>query len=92
MEDLTGFVFESNGVPVLETDSGGLRTLAGGIDGTNVTRPATEPMTTLVLVQERFAQAAANHVVAHDRDNPDDARLFRDIDFHETRKNGKTRW
>ena len=46
-------------------------------------------MTTLVLVQERFAQAAANHVVAHDRDNPDDARLFSDIDFHETRKNGE---
>ena len=89
VEDLTGFVFESNGVPVLETDSGGLRTLAGGIDGNNVTRPATEPMTTLVLVQERFAQAAANHVVAHDRDNPDEARLFRDIDFHETPRNGE---
>jgi hypothetical protein len=87
--DLTGFVFYSNGVPILETDSGGLRTLAGGIDGKNVTRPATEPMTTLVLVQERYAQAAANHVVAHDRDNPDEARLFRDIDFHETPKNGE---
>jgi hypothetical protein len=87
--DLTGFVFYSNGVPILETDSGGLRTLAGGIDGTNVTTPATEPMTTLVLVQERYAQAAANHVVAHDRDNPDEARLFRDIDFHETPKNGE---
>ena len=89
VEDLTGFVFESGGVPVLETDSGGLRTLAGGIDGNNVTQPATEPMTTLVLVQERFAQAAANHVVAHDRDNPDEARLFRDIDFHETPRNGE---
>ena len=89
VEDLTGFVFESNGVPVLETDSGGLRTLAGGIDGQNVTRPATEPMTTLVLVQERFAQAAANHVVAHDRDRPDEARLFHEIDFHETPGTGR---
>ena len=89
VQDLTGFVFESNGVPVLETDSGGLRTLAGGIDGKNVTRPATEPMTTLVLVQERFAQAAANHVVAHDRDRPDEARLFREIDFHETPNTGR---
>ncbi len=89
VEDLTGFVFLSGGVPVLETDSGGLRTLAGGIDGNNVTKPATEPMTTLVLVQERFAQAAANHVVAHDRDNPDEARLFHQIDFHETPKNGE---
>jgi hypothetical protein len=73
----------------LETDSGGLRTLAGGIDGKNVTQPATEPMTTLVLVQERFAQAAANHVVAHDRDRPDEARLFREIDFHETPNTGR---
>ena len=89
VEDLTGFAFLSGGVPVLETDSGGLRTLAGGIDGNNVTKPATEPMTTLVLVQERFAQAAANHVVAHDRDNPESARLFHQIDFHETPKNGK---
>ena len=89
VEDLTGFVFASNGVPVLETDSGGLRTLAGGIDGQNVTSPATEPMTTLVLVQERFAQAAANHVVVHDRDNPAEARLFHEIDFHETPKSGK---
>ena len=89
IEDLTGFVFYSNGVPILETDSGGLRTLAGGIDGKNVTRPATEPMTTLVLVQERYAQAAASHVVANDRDNPDQARLFHEIDFHETPKNGE---
>ncbi len=89
VEDLTGFVFESNGIPVLETDAGGLRTLAGGIDGKNVTRPATEPMTTLVLVQERFAQAAANNVVAYDREHPDDARLFHHIDFHETPQTGE---
>jgi hypothetical protein len=89
IDDLTGFVFYANGVPILETDSGGLRTLAGGIDGKNVTRPATAPMTTLVLVQERYAQAAANHVVVHDRDNPEQSRLFHEIDFHETPKNGK---
>lgn len=89
VEDLTGFMFSSGTIPILETDAGGLRTLAGGIDGQNVTRPATEPMTTLVLVQERYAQAAANHVVAHDRDNPDDARLFHLIDFHETPENGR---
>jgi hypothetical protein len=87
--DLTGFVFESDGVPILETDSGGLRTLAGGIDGKNVTRKATEPMTTLLLVQERFAQGAASHVVAHDRDNPEEAQLFHHIDFHETPKTGE---
>ena len=89
IEDLTGFVFRSGDVPILETDAGGLRTLAGGIDGQNVTRPATEPMTTLVLVQERYAQAAASHVVTHDRDNPDDTKLFHHIDFHETPENGR---
>jgi len=89
VQDLTGFMFTNGDIPILETDAGGLRTLAGGIDGQNVTRPATEPMTTLVLVQERYAQAAANYVVTHDRDNPDSPRLFSQIDFHETPENGR---
>ena len=89
VEDLTGFMYTNGDIPILETDSGGLRTLAGGIDGQNVTRPATEPMTTLVLVQERYAQAAANYAVTHDRDNPDSTRLFHHIDFHETPENGR---
>jgi len=89
IEDLTGFVFTSDSIPMLETDDGGLRTLAGGIDGQNVTKPAREPMTTLVLVQERLAQAASSYSVEHDRDHPDDARLFTEITFHETPKNGE---
>jgi hypothetical protein len=89
IEDLTGFVFIRDGVPVLDTDTQGLRTLAGGIDGQNVTRSATEPMTTLVLVQERYAQAASNYVVAWDRDHPEEARLFSEVDFHETPKTGE---
>ena len=89
IEDLTGFVFIRDGVPVLDTDTQGLRTLAGGIDGQNVTRSATEPMTTLVLVQERYAQAASNYAVAWDRDNPEEARLFTEVDFHETPQTGK---
>jgi hypothetical protein len=90
IEDLTGFKFESNGIPMLETSDGGLRTLAGGVDGVNVTQSATEPMTTLVLVQERVAQAAAWYAVEYDRDHRDEARLFTEIDFHETPKNGET--
>jgi len=86
--DLTGFVFTEDGVPMLETDDGGLRTLAGGIDGQNVTQPAREPMTTLVLVQERLAQAASSYVVEYDRDHQESARLFTAITFHETPKNG----
>lgn len=89
LEDLTGFVFTNDGIPMLDTDDGGLRTLAGGIDGQNVTKPAREPMTTLVLVQERLAQAAASYAVEHDRDHPDEARLFTEISFHETPKNGE---
>jgi hypothetical protein len=89
IEDLTGFVFTKDGVPMLETDDGGLRTLAGGIDGQNVTTPARAPMTTLVLVQERMAQAAASYAVEYDRDHPGEARLFTEISFHETPKNGE---
>lgn len=89
IEDLTGFYFNSDGVPMLETSDGGLRTLAGGVDGQNVTKAATEPMTTLVLVQERVAQAAAWYAVETDRDHPDAARLFTEVDFHETPQTGE---
>ncbi len=89
IEALTGFSFVSEGIPLLETSDGGLRSLAGGVDGVNVTQGATEPMTTLVLVQERLAQAAAWYAVEHDRDHEDTARLFTEIDFHETPKNGE---
>jgi hypothetical protein len=54
----------------------GFLTLAGGADGLQVTSPIDSPNTTLLLVAERLAEAAAAHVVRTDADDPDHARLF----------------
>lgn len=84
VEDLTGFRFTYAGYDLLGSDTYGVRTLAGGVDGVYATRPATEPTATATLVVERIAQAAAWHVAEHDRDEPTAARLFTRVDFHET--------
>lgn len=84
LEDLTGFRFTYDGYDLLGSDTYGVRTLAGGVDGVYATRPATQPTATSVLATARVAQAAAWHVAAHDRDNPDAARLFTTIQFTET--------
>lgn len=76
LEDLTGFRFTFAGYDMLQTDTYGLRTLAGGVDGVYSTRPAEQPTATMVLVHERLAQAAAAHVVSHDQENPASPRLF----------------
>lgn len=84
IEDLTGFRFTYYGYDVMGTDTYGLRTLAGGVDGEFVTSPATEPTATMLLAHERLAQAAAWYVVEQDRANRDDPRLFSHITFTET--------
>jgi len=83
VEDLTGFRFEYAGYDMLTTDTYGLRTLAGGVDGQFVTSPARAPTATLVLVQQRLAEGAAHHVVAADRADRESARLFTEIGFTE---------
>lgn len=83
IEDLTGFRFEFNGYDMMSTDSYGLRTLAGGVDGNLVTAPATNPTATMLLVQERLAQSAAWYVAKND-ERSDSPQLFTAIDFHET--------
>lgn len=74
--DLTGFRYTYAGYDMLQTDTYGLRTLAGGVDGVYSTKPADRPTATSVLVNERVAQAAASAVVAGDLAAPDAARLF----------------
>ena len=83
IEDITGFRFRTQGYDVMSTDTYGLRTLAGDVGGDLVTAPATNPTATMLLVQERLAQAAAWYVVAEDQDS-DTPRLFTEIGFHET--------
>lgn len=94
IEDLTGFRWTTAaGYDVFKVDAAGLddkgtllvanavgfRTLSGAADGYNVTATATEPNTTLVLVHERLAEAAAYHVV-----HADPARLLPGVTFAET--------
>ena len=78
VEDLTGFRWTYGSYDMLGTDAVGVRTLAGGADGYNVTSTATTTNATLVLVQERLAEAASSYVVANEPD-----RLFT-VDFSET--------
>jgi hypothetical protein len=84
LEDLTGFRFTYAGYDLLGSDTYGVRTLAGGVDGVYATKPADQPTATASLVLERVGQAAAWYVAEHDRDNPDAPTLFTAIDFSET--------
>lgn len=78
VEGLTGYTWTYGGYDLLRDDSVGYRTLAGGADGYAVTAAATSPNSTVVLVQQRLAEAAAWHVVENDP-----ARLF-SVDFDVT--------
>ena len=90
VEDLTGFHWTYSGYDMLRTDAVGLRTLAGGVDGYTVTKSATSPTTTLVLVQEALAEAAADYAIQREREqDPGARRLFTEIDFTETPEAGE---
>jgi len=84
MVDLTGFRFMNDGYDVLKSDAYGVRTAAGGVDGVFALQPATEPNTTILLVHERVAQAAADSAVDFDLDNPSSARLLTVVDGTES--------
>ena len=84
LEDLTGYRFSHDAYDLLGSDTYGVRTLAGGVDGVYATKPANDPMATSVLVLTRVGQAAAWYVTEHDRAAPSEARLFTKIDFSES--------
>ena len=54
-----------------------------------MTSHARSPNATLVLVQERLAEAAASFVVESDRQQTGQRRLFTEIDFSETPADGR---
>jgi hypothetical protein len=90
VHDLTGFDWQTvDGWSLLESDAMGFLTLAGGADGTYVVKNATSPNSTLLLVQERLAEAASDFVVASDAADRANARLFTEIDFTETPETGR---
>lgn len=84
IEDLTGFRFTYYGYDMMTTDTYGLRTLAGGVDGEFVTSPAEEATATMLLVHERLAEAAAWYVLEQDKADLENARLFTEVSFTET--------
>lgn len=89
IEGITGFRFTYDGYDMMSTDTYGLRILAGGVDGVFAIIPATDPTATMLLVQERLAQGAADFAVNRDLQTPDEARLFTEVDFSETPANGR---
>ena len=84
IEGLTGFRYTYDEYDMLTTDTYGLRTLAGGIDGGFVTAPAPDVNATMSLVYERLAQAASFYVVKGDKADPENALLFTEIGFTES--------
>jgi len=86
IEDLTGFRWTYFGYDMLRSDLVGVRTLAGGADGNTVTQNADSPNTTIVLVNERLAEAAAAYVIESDYfiEQLEDRRLFTEVNFTET--------
>lgn len=83
VEDLTGYrMVDGEGWDLLTAELAGLKSLAGGAEGTFSTRNADLPNATVVLVQKRLAEGAAAYAVSTALLEDDD-RLF-SIDFTET--------
>ena len=79
IEGLSGYRFYAHRFDMLRTDDSGLRTLGGGVDGENNTVAAAAPNSTIMLVQQRIAEAAARHVVEEDFRDPENARLLTEV-------------
>lgn len=63
IEGLTGYRWTYGGYDLMKSDTVGFLTLAGGADGLTVSASATAPNATLLLVQQRLAEAAADYAV-----------------------------
>ena len=79
LEGLTGYRFFVDGYDMLRSDDKGLRTLGGGVDGENNMVVASAANSTIMLVQQRIAEAAARYVVQEDFRSPETARLLTEI-------------
>ena len=79
--DIIGGRWQAGPFDYLDDDTTGYRVLAGGIDSFFVTEPVHTMTATASLVVRTAAAKAAQHVVAHDRFAPRDARtLFTETD------------
>jgi hypothetical protein len=82
VEALTGFHWTSDGYDMMRTDARGVGNLAGRADGHRMSKHNSSPNTTLLLVQERLAQAGATHLVAQELELAKKNRtLFTEVDL-----------
>ena len=82
VQDITGYKLTYFGFDLFQSDLFGLQTLAGGADGVTVLEPARTPNATMLLAQERLAEASSWFAV--ERDAAGSPELLTDIDFTET--------
>jgi hypothetical protein len=66
---LTGFLWEENSQPLLQSDNGGYRQLLGGVDGREITQPVRNPTLSRQLVIKRLAQNSSSYWVEHNWQN-----------------------
>ena len=76
LEDTLGFTWRWDGYAILDSDSTGLRVLAGGVDGDMITSAQLEPGLTWTLVVERTAEYAAVDVVERELVGTSERRFF----------------
>ena len=63
LQDVTGFTWTWNDVPLMDTDPTGYRVLGGGVDGLSVTEPQTRPNLPWAILVERVSWLAADRMV-----------------------------
>jgi hypothetical protein len=64
--DLSGYSWRRFGADLLDSDSGGYRVMANGVDGESLSDPLQAPGLTWALVAGRVAQTAARDIALHD--------------------------
>ena len=80
--DLTGYHWTYADYDMMNNDIIGVRTLAGGADGYTVTRNAAAPNATIVLVQERLAEAASYYSIVTEAElEPAARKVWTEVDF-----------
>jgi hypothetical protein len=83
--ELTGFVWTSGDTEMIRTDAIGVGNLAGRADGVRVTKNATSPNTTSILVAERLTEAATGFAIANELEQARaDRRLFTEVELTAT--------
>ncbi len=85
VEGITGYHWTYADYDMMNNDIIGVRTLGGGTDGYTVTRNASAPNATILLVQERLAEGASYYSIASEYElAPSERQVWTEVDFTET--------